>query len=180
MCPGWHDLEVVNAIKSRCTSLKVTHFISAVTEMFHQTSVKCVHSTLFAAPTRTFLYLPAVKSVVGHHSENRWMQANGLVCHPADKYALTHRHTYLFIIAGGGFEAVTNCPASWAHPWRASSVLLFDADLVINSDKSVSSSLLMCTQHQHTRTHAIHIYHNWSQDRVWGRWPHVDSANPEK
>lgn len=150
--------------------------------MFHQTSMKCVHSTLFAAPTHTdtFLYLPAVKSVVGHHREIRWTQANGLVCHPADKYALTHRHTYLFIIAGGCFEAVTNCPASWAHPWRASSVLLFDADLVINSDKSVSSSLLMCTQHQHTRKHAIHIYHNWSQGWVWGRRQHVDGTNAEK
>lgn len=137
-----------------------------------------VSTALFAAPTHvdTFLYLPAVKSVEGRHSETtlaNQVNADKQACLPPHWQICTH--TFRFITAGGGFEAVANCPASWARPRRASSVLLFDAGWVINLDKSFSGSRLMCPQHQHTRKHAIHIYHNSSQRRAWGRPEHVNA-----
>lgn len=38
----------------------------------------------------------------------------------------------------------------------------------------------MCPQQQHTRKHAIHIYHNSSQRRVWGRRERVNRVNVGK
>lgn len=128
--------------------------------MVGRTSMKCAHSTLFAAPTHTdtFLYLPLSKVSWDNPAESVERRQTGLFATRLtnmQSHTCTHTHLFFFFItAGGAFEAVTNCPASWAHPRRASSVPLFDAGLVINSGKSVSSSLLMCTQHQHTHKNA--------------------------
>lgn len=80
--------------------------------------------------------------------------------------ACTHTHTQahtLFIAAaGGGFEAVTDCPAKLllsTESLFSLPALLFDATFVINSDKSSDSSLLMCARHVHTRKHTSYINH---------------------
>lgn len=159
------------------------HFISAVREMFNRTSMKCVHSSVCCSDTRGHFSLSACcqkccgtpqRDNTGKSGKRR---QTGLF---ATLLTNTHTHTLRFIPAGGGFEAVANCPASWARPRRASSVPLFDAGWVINLDKSFSGSRLMCPQHQHTCKHAIHIYHNSSQRRAWGRPERVNRVNAEK
>lgn len=78
-------------------------------------------------------------------------------CHPTDKHSqtYTHRqtHTHLITAVGGGFWSCDKLSSQRKLSMESFSVPLFDAVLVINSDKSSSSSLLMCTQHTHTRTH---------------------------
>ena len=95
----------------------------------------------------------------------------------ARTHTQTHTHTLLIRAAGGSFEAVTNCPASREYPWRAFSVGLFDAGLVINSDKSFSSSLLMCSQHAHTHINTPSKSFLTDNRRVWGYKECVNSVN---
>lgn len=70
-------------------------------------------------------------------------------------------HTLFIPAAGGGFEAVTDCPAklplSTESPPRPFPVLLFDATFVINSDKSSDSSPSdVFSTRAHSQTHILH------------------------
>lgn len=139
-------------------------------EHFHQTSPECVRSVCrHNASAASCLDLLAVEIVVEHRSETSPHQASepNLFCHPADKYAHTFTHARAGLIgaAGGGFEAVTNCPAKAEaiHGellFFSSPVRSFDATFVINSDKSSGSSPLMCAQHiTRTHKHTSRIHH---------------------
>lgn len=152
--------------------------------MFHQTSMKCVHSALFAALTHVHFSLSACcQKCCGTPQRDNTGKSGG--CRQTGLFATlltnTHTHTHTY----SSQQEVVLKPWQTVQPAEPihGELLLFCCLMqvwVINSDKSFSNSLLMCPQHQHTHKHAIHIYYNSSHRRVWGRRECVNRVNVEK
>lgn len=97
----------------------------------------CVHAGLFAAKmfghTRRSLFFICSPSknccgtpsttAQSSHQASTGKQTDSFAIQLTNICAQTHTHTcihtHLITAVGGGFEAVTNCPASWGYPWRA-------------------------------------------------------------
>lgn len=141
-------------------------------EHFHQTSPECVHSVVFAATTH-----PQPPALICSLSKLLWdtavrqaliRQANRIffAIRPTNMHTPSHTRARRPYRSSGRW--VWSCDKLsgqiWGYPWRASlfssPILSFDATFVINSDKSSSSSPLMCARHiARTHKHTSLIHH---------------------